>query len=152
MNKQNIDWKQVESFLKQFVGEVVLVTETEDIVFLGNDFPNEYAGSRYTRSAKGARAKAKADAVQGVREMVKIASERSFRENHKEKHSSSAGNGWYYYTIRFALPVYENNIKTDTYNVYSGCLVVNCTSSGKKYLYDLVDIKKEASNPFKAYK
>lgn len=48
--------------------------------------------------------------------------------------------------------VYENNAKTDTYNVYSGWLVVNCTSSGKKYLYDLVDIKKEASNPFKAYK
>ena len=38
-------------------------------------------------------------------------------------------------------------MKTPQYNVYTGCLVVNCTLAGKKYLYDLVDIKKEASNP-----
>lgn len=31
----------------------------------------------------------------------------------------------------------------------SGCLVVNCTGKGKMYLYDLVDIKKEASNPLR---
>lgn len=36
--------------------------------------------------------------------------------------------------------------------MYSGCLVVNCTSSGKMYLYDLVDIKKEASNSLKTNK
>jgi hypothetical protein len=54
-----------------------------------------------------------------------------------------------YYTTRFALPLYDNEKKTSDYNVYSGRLVINCTSSGKMYLYDLVDIKKEASNPLK---
>lgn len=33
--------------------------------------------------------------------------------------------------------------------LYSGCLVVNCTGKGKMYLYDLVDIKKEANNPLR---
>lgn len=47
------------------------------------------------------------------------------------------------------LPVYDNNKKTDIYNVYSACVVINKAANGKLYLYDIVDIKKEASNPFK---
>lgn len=38
------------------------------------------------------------------------------------------------------------------YSIYTGCLVVNCTGKGKMYLYDLVDIKKEASNPLRTNK
>lgn len=89
------------------------------------------------------------NAAQGIREMVGIASDKRFRENRKEKHSGDAANGWYCYTTRFAMPVYDNDVKTENYNIYSGCLVVNCTGKGKMYLYDLVDIKKEASNPLK---
>lgn len=89
------------------------------------------------------------NAAQGIREMVGIASDKRFQENRKEKHSGDAANGWYYYTTRFAMPVYDNDVKTENYNIYSGCLVVNCTGKGKMYLYDLVDIKKEASNPLK---
>ncbi|MCI8967395.1 MAG: hypothetical protein HFH75_07410 [Lachnospiraceae bacterium] len=148
-NKQNIDWNEVELYLEQYVGENVVVAASGDMIYLGTDFPDEFAGSRYTRKTKGARAKAKANAAQGVRELITIATDKTFRENHKEKHSTDAGNGWYYYTTRFALPVYENERKTEQYNVYTGCLVVNCTLGGKMYLYDLVDIKKEASNPLK---
>ena len=146
-NKQNIDWNEVEQYLIRYVGELIKIAETGDIVYLGKDFPDEYTGSKYTRKTKGARAKA--NAVQGIREMVEIASNKIFRENQKEKHSGDAANGWYYYTTRFAMPIFDNNVKTDNYNVYSGCLVINCTKNGKMYLYDLVDIKKEASNPLK---
>ena len=148
-NKQNIDWNEVEKYLERFVGELVEIAETGDIIYLGKDFPDEYAGSKYTRKMKGGRAKAKANAVQGIREMVGIASDKRFRENRKGKHSGDAANGWYYYTTRFAMPVYDNEVKTENYNIYSGCLVVNCTGKGKMYLYDLVDIKKEASNPLR---
>jgi hypothetical protein len=152
LNKQNIEWKDVENYLEKYTGKIIEITETSDIVHIGKDFSNEYTGSKYTRKTKGARAKAKANAVQGVCELVEIATEKIFRENHKDKHNSDAANGWYYYTTRFALPLYDNEKKTGNYNVYSGCLVVNCTSSGKMYLYDLVDIKKEASNPLKINK
>lgn len=148
-NKQDIDWKAVEVYLERYVGEIVEITETKDIVYLGKDFPDEYTGSKYTRKSKGARAKAKANAVQGIREMVEIATEKSYRENHKVKHRSDAKNGWYYYTTRFALPIYDNARKTGEYNIYSGGLVINCTAGGNMYLYDLIDIKKEASNPLK---
>ncbi|MCM1308081.1 MAG: hypothetical protein NC223_05730 [Butyrivibrio sp.] len=149
-NKQNIDWNDVEKYLERYVGELVKIVETGDIVYLGKDFPNEYAGSKYTRKMKGSRAKAKANAAQGIREMVRIASDKRFRENRKEKHSDDAANGWYYYTTRFAVPIYDNAVKTEIYNIYSGCLIVNCTGKGRMYLYDFVDIKKEASNPLKA--
>lgn len=149
VNKQNIDWNRVEIYLKRYVGEIVTVAESKDIIYLGKDFPNEFTGSKYTRKTKGARAKAKANAVQGILEMIEIATEKTFRENHKQKHCSDAGNGWYYYTTRFALPIYNNETRTKQYNIYRGCLVVNCTLGGKMYLYDLVDIKKEASIPLK---
>ena len=148
-SKQKNDWNEMETYLECFVGELVEIAEIGDIIYLGKDFPDEYAGSKYTRRMKGGRAKAKANAAQGIREMVGIASDKRFRENQKDKHSGNAANGWYYYTTRFAMPVYDNDMKTENYNIYSGCLVVNCTGKGKMYLYDLVDIKKEASNPLR---
>ena len=151
-NKQNIDWNEVEDYLLQYVGEIVTITESDDVVYVGKDFPDEFTGSNYTRRMKGARAKAKANAAQGILDMVEIATDRVFVDNQKEKHKTDAANGWYYYTTRFAMPVYNNDEKTGEYNVYSGRLVVNCSNNGKMYLYDLVEIKKEASNPLKTTK
>ena len=148
-NKQNIDWKEVEAYLERYVGEIVEITESRDIVYIGKTFPDEYTGSKYTRRAKGARAKAKANAVQGLLEMIEIATEREFRMNHKEKHEIDAEKGWYYYRTRFALPIYDNESKTKKYNQYSASLVINCASKGRLYLYDLVDVKKKARNPLK---
>lgn len=54
-NKQKIDWNEVEEYLKQFVGEIISITNTKDIVYLGKKFPDEFAGSKHTRNAKGAR-------------------------------------------------------------------------------------------------
>ena len=97
-NKQNIDRNEVEKYLERFVGELVEIAETGDSIYLRKDFPNEYAGSKYTRKTKGGRAKAKANVAQSIREKVGIASDKRFRENQKEKHSSDAANGWYCYT------------------------------------------------------
>ena len=151
-NKQNINLNNVEHYLEKYVGELVEVIETKDIVYIGNKFPDEYSGSSYTRNTKGARAKAKANAAQGIKELIEIATDKVYRKNHKKKHSEDAQNGWYYYTTRFAIPLYNNNEKTGEYNVYSARLVVNYASNGKMYLYDIVDIKKEASNPLKTNK
>ena len=151
-NKQNINWNDVEDYLGKYVGELIEIAETRDIIYIGNKFPDEYGGSSYTRKTKGARAKAKANAAQGIREMVEIATDKVYRENHKEKHSEDAHNGWYYYVTRFAIPLYNNEKKTGEYNVYSACLVVNHAANGKMYLYDVVGIKKEASNPLKTIK
>lgn len=39
--KRNIDWEDVENYLKEYVGKCYEVVETADQVFIGNDFPAE---------------------------------------------------------------------------------------------------------------
>ena len=73
----------VEQYLKRFVGESFVISETADIVYIGADLPDEYAHSEYTHILRGANAKAKANAIQGVPEIVEIASEKRYTENYK---------------------------------------------------------------------
>lgn len=64
------------------------IASTGDIVYIGSDLPNEYSGSKYTHSMKGMTAKAKANAAQGIPELIEIAVGKNFRENNEEKHLS----------------------------------------------------------------
>lgn len=57
-------------------------------------------------------------------------------------------NGWYRYDSRFALPVYNEQGTVDRYNVYHASMLIRHGKDGKYYLYDVLDIKKEMSNPF----
>jgi hypothetical protein len=149
-NKQNINWKEVEKYARQFSGKAIKVHGTGEIVHIGSNFSDEYTGSKYTNHLKGAKAKAKANAIQGICEMVEVATDKIFRPNHKNKHCLDAAEGWYYYRTRFALPIYDTKKKTCKYNVYNGCLVTNCNIYGKIHLYDLVDIHKEKGEPLDA--
>lgn len=142
---KNIKWDDVEKYLKRYVGKFYRIAEDEEVIFVGTEFPGEYAGSVYTKMLKGANAKAKANAVQVLPEMIKIAFNRSFENNRKLKHSRDAKNGWYRYDTRFAMPIYDENGKLNRYNVFKARLLIRHATSGKKYLYDIVQIKKETS-------
>ncbi len=91
---------------------VIAIADTKDIIYIGKDLPDEYTGSNYTRNLKGGYAKAKANAAQGIPELIEIAEGKYFKKNNAEKHRRNAKNGW--------------------------------------YLYDILDIKKETSNPFES--
>ena len=109
--------------------------------------PSEYSGSVYTKRLNGAVAKAKANATQGIPEMIEISTGRYFRENNKGKHNWNARNGWYRYDTYFALPVYGDNEDIERYNVFHASLIIRHANDGKMYLYDILDIKKETSTP-----
>lgn len=51
-NKQNINWNDVEDYLGKYVGELIEIAETRDIIYIGNKFPDEYGGSSYTRKQR----------------------------------------------------------------------------------------------------
>ena len=56
--------------------------------------------------------------------------------------------GWYRYTIRFSLPVYDDKTEEAArHNIYSASMLVRHANDGKKYLYDILAIKKETSSP-----
>ena len=148
--KRSINWDDVKVYLKEYVGDVYQIADTEDFIYIGNDLPVEYTGSVYTYSLRGMAAKAKANAVQGIPEMIGIATGKHFRENRGDKHKRNAANGWCRYDSRFALPVYDDNGEVSRYNVFHASLIMRHAKDGKMYLYDIMDIKKETSNPFES--
>ena len=143
--KRNIVWDDVEEYLRRYVGEFYKIADSDDIVYIGVDLPQEYAGSIYTKTLKGAVAKAKANAAQAIPEMIEIATSGVFEENRKAKHIRSAQKGWYRYDTRFALPVYGLDGEMERYNIFHARLLIRHASGGKKYLYDIMEIKKETS-------
>ena len=145
--KRSIDWKEVRAYLKEYVGDFYKVASTGDVIYIGADLPSEYSGSKYTHSIKGTNAKAKANAAQGIPEMIEIALGKQFRENKESKHWRNAMYGWYRYDSRFAIPVYRDDEELERYNIFHASLIVRYSEDRKMYLYDIIDIKKETSNP-----
>ena len=92
--------------LKKYLGEIIENKQTKEKIEIGTKFADEYTGSKYSEHIRGARAKAKANAAQGIRELVESAANKIHSENKKSKHKERTQRlGWNYYTVRFALPV-----------------------------------------------
>ncbi len=146
--KARSDWRAVEEYLKEYIGDFYEIEETSEIIYISADFPDEYANSESRIALKGAVARAKANAVQAIPELIRIAANPNHETNRKEKHKTDAVYGWYRYNIRFALPVYDDKTgKIARYNIYSASMLVRHANDGRKYLYDILAIKKETSSP-----
>ena len=143
--KRSVEWEDVEQYLKRFVGEEYTIEETGDLIYIGADLPDEYTHSNYTMLLRGTNAKAKANAAQGLPELIEIAAEKAHKDNYKEKHNRDAKYGWYRFDTRFALPVFDETGEIERYNVFKARILVRHSSNGKKYLYDITEIKKETS-------
>ena len=148
--KRGINWEDVEEYLRKYVGEFYEMADSKDIIYIGTDLPDEYSNSNYTKTLKGANAKAKANAAQGLPELIQIATEKEFEENRKERHNRDAKYGWYRYTSRFALPVFDDAGEIERYNVFHASLLIRHATDKKMYLYDIMAIKKETSTPFQS--
>ena len=88
--KRNINWEEVEKYLKEYIGNCYEVVETADQIFISSDFPGELKGSKDTRRLLGANAKAKANATQGIPMLLQCATNRRWQENYKGKHNVDA--------------------------------------------------------------
>ncbi len=141
--KRHIDWDSVETYLMRFIRKQYVIDETGDLIRIGADFPDEYAHSKNREKALGTIGRAKANAAQAIPELIQIATDLRYVANKKEKHVDDAANGWYYYTVRFSLPVMSENEEIKRKNYFRGRMVVRCDAENKLYLYDIADIKKE---------
>lgn len=148
--KRGINWGDVEEYLRQYVGEFYTIAETNEVVYIGTDLPDEYSHSEYTNILKGTNEKAKANAAQGLPELINTATNMVFTENSKAKHKKDAMYGWYKYESRFALFVFDSNGEVERYNVFHVAMILRHAKDGKKYLYDIMNIKKETSDLFQS--
>ena len=144
---KRVDWNTVEAYLKEYIGNCAEILDTNEMVYIGSDFPDEYSHSKDTKVLRGPNEYAKANASIAIEELIQIASNKAFSENHKDKHNSKAKYGWYRYDTRFAIPKYNNDGELAGYNIFKGRLVIRHAQDGKLYLYDILRIKKETSEP-----
>ena len=144
---KKIDWNVVESYLKEYIGVCTEIFDTNEMIYIGSDFPDEYSHSKDTKVLRGPNEYAKANASVAIKELIQIASNKVFSENYKDKHNNKAKYGWYRYDTRFAIPKYDNDGELAGYNVFKGRLVIRHAKDGKLYLYDVLRIKKETSEP-----
>ena len=115
-------------------GEFYQIEDCNKMIYIGSDLPDEYMHSNYTRILKGANAKVKANAAQGLPELLKIATNEVYEDNRKEKHSKDAKYGWYSYDSRFALPVFSDDGEIERYNVFNVAMLLRHTSSVFMYV------------------
>ena len=142
--KTKEEWSEVEDYLKEYIGEFYEIEETSEKIFISDDFPDEYANSESRIALKGAVAKAKANAAQGIPELIQIARNAEYSENTKKKHEKDAKYGWYRYDVRFAIPVHDDKTgEVLRYNIFFARMLVRHADDGNKYLYDLLAVKKE---------
>ncbi len=136
----------VADYLAQHIGEVYTIIESGQNVYLGEDLPSEYTQSEYTKQLlKIPRIlKAKNKALPNLGEMIEIATNRRWSKD-KGSGNKDAKYGVYKYSTRFAFPTRNNKGNIVGANAYDATLVIINSSDGKKYLYDVVTIKKNTS-------
>lgn len=147
-NRQNIEWEEVKEYLKKYIDKNYEVLETSDVVYIGSDFPDELKGSIDTNRLYGGNAKAKANATQEIPLLLAHATNKRWKDNLKEKHNIDAKCGWYRYTSRFALPIFDNRKEIIKYSIYRIEMLVRHASDGRLYLYDMVNVKKERETKY----
>ena len=146
-SRRAIDWEEIEEYLKEYIGQCFEIAESAEKVYIGSDFPDEFANSNERITLKGTNEKAKANMITAVGELIQIATNRTQYPDYSQKHKAKAKYGWYRYDTRFGIPVYDENGDLLRYNIFSTRMLVRCDADGKSYLYDFARIKKETRSP-----
>lgn len=129
----------IYKYLKGHIGEVYSLIESGQKVYIGKDLPGEYTRSKYTQNARATAKYVKGQAAQNIGEMIEIATNRKWEKNRKRKHESDAKYGFYKYDTRFAV-----KDKSGTYVIYDSTIVIRNDEDGKKYFYDITNIKRDS--------
>ena len=109
-----------------------------------NVLPNEYAYSKSAQNAKGEIKNIRERALSNLDEIIEVGSNRRFEGNRKEnlqpKRADKKRGGMYKYDTKIAIPG-ENGMES----FYDATVLIRYDQNGKRYLYDIVGIKKDGS-------
>lgn len=132
--------KVIKDYLTQHIGEYADIIESGQRVYLGEDLPNEYVFSKSANNLEVANKMAKGRAVTDLKEIINNVSNRRYEANKKEKHNIDGKFGFYKYDTTFS---FEQDGKE---RIFTGTVLIRNDANGKKYLYDILDIKKIGNN------
>ena len=137
--------KAIANEIKTHIGEYYRIAESGYKIYLGKDLPGEYTRSKDAMNLFKNKLIDKGNASANINELIEIATNRSWLANRKEKHNKDAKYGWYSYDTRFAIPVIKNGVVSE-YKGYNANLIIRNDENGKKYLYDMIKIRREHSD------
>lgn len=121
----------IRNFLKNNIGSYATIIESGQKVYLGKDLPGEYSYSESSKKNKKSTMETKGQMAQNLTEAVEIATGREWNKNTKSKHDVDAKFGWYKYDTQFEVNGQD----------VSAELLIRNDANGKKYLYDVINIK-----------
>ena len=84
--KTTKEWAEIEKYLKEYVGKYYEIVETSEKIYIGKDFPDEFVHGKDKTILKGPNAKAKANASRAVKELIQIATNKTFAQDYNSKH------------------------------------------------------------------
>ena len=79
--KRKINWAAVEDYLKDYIGKAYALEQMNDVIYVGSEFPDEYANSKYSSKAFGTIGRAKANASQAIPELIKVTTSTFYNAN-----------------------------------------------------------------------
>ena len=144
--KQKIPWNEVETYTHRYDGMIIINQEYGDNIIINSSFADEYVHSEYTKKLRGGLAKVKANLAQVIPEIVENATNRRWIANKNNKHKGRAARGWYRYDVYFEMRVQDPSGSESRMNRYVATAVVRINDMGL-FLYDIINIKKEARKP-----
>ena len=146
-NKNKFKWKQLENELLSFVGDEVIIDFNKKAVTFDKKTVDEMSSSNYNYKLQGKMKLVKANACMYYKELLKEAINERHQEDFNNKHGNLALTGFDRYDTFFEYPDRDVNGNIIGFTKYKATIVVRCASDDKFYLYDIIDIKKEISDP-----
>ena len=128
--------KRAKAHIKEQKGISYKNILTSNTILIDDKTANEYIYSNYTRWKKQDIKYVKCILSNYIKELVMNANSKSYEANRKNKHNLDAMYGFYKYGAKFSIV--DNGKET----IYTCSLLVRNDANGKKYLYDILDIKK----------
>ena len=145
----NMDFKTINKETVKNInsqrGEVYKITETNNSVIIDKKTSKEYTFSKYSRKLDAENKKVKGILSKYLKEIISNSFDRRFVNYKKAKHVKDAKYGFYRYKIVFSI---KDDVKE---NIYEAVVLIRNDANTKKYLYDILDIKKlinPASEPW----
>ena len=136
----NIDFKSINKEtiknIKNQKGISYKITETNNNVFIDKKTSKEYLFSKYSRKIDIDTKLIKGILSKYLKEIINNSTDKIYTTNKKEKHSKDAKYGFYRYKITFII------LNKGVEDLYEAIVLIRNDANTKKYLYDILNIKK----------
>ena len=136
----NLDFKSINKEIMKNInsqkGLIYKIAETNNNIIIDKKTSKEYTFSNYSRRSSKENKRIKGILSRYLKEVINNSNDRKFVNYKKKKHIKDAKYGFYKYKITFSI------LNKGVENFYEAIVLIRNSEDNKKYLYDILNIKK----------